>query len=103
MPSQGVRENWPYGAYIMSNLVPFTPWVWNVPSHFNIGAACSDRDIGTKNEHTTAMIVEDALLGTDQISFSELSQRTSQFAQLLREPDVLFGERVLIRLPNCLE
>jgi acetyl-CoA synthetase len=87
----------------MSNLVPFTPWVWDVPSHFNIGVACSDRHIGTKIEHTTAMIVEDDLLGTDQISFSELSQRTSQFAQLLRDLDVVFGERVLIRLPNCLD
>jgi acetyl-CoA synthetase len=87
----------------MSNLVPFTPWVWDVPSHFNIGVACSDRHIGTKIEHTTAMIVEDDLLGTDQISFSELSQRTSQFAQLLRDLDVVSGERVLIRLPNCLD
>jgi acetyl-CoA synthetase len=87
----------------MSNLVPFTPWVWDVPSHFNIGVACSDRHIGTKIEHTVAMIVEDDLLGTDQISFSELSQRTSQFAQLLRDLDVVSGERVLIRLPNCLD
>lgn len=87
----------------MSNLVPFTSWVWDVQSHFNIGVACSDRHIGTKIEHTTAMIVEDDLLGTDQISFSELSQRTSQFAQLLRDLDVVFGERVLIRLPNCLD
>jgi acetyl-CoA synthetase len=87
----------------MSNLVPFTPWVWDVPSHFNIGVACSDRHIGTKIEHTTVMIVEDDLLGTDQISFSELSQRTSQFSQLLRDLDVVSGERVLIRLPNCLD
>ncbi|MDO7596198.1 MAG: acyl--CoA ligase [Pseudomonadota bacterium] len=87
----------------MSNLIPFTPWVWDVPSHFNIGVACSDRHIGTKIENTTAMIVEDDLLGTDQISFSELSKRTSQFAQLLRDLDVVFGERVLIRLPNCLD
>tara|TARA_R110001606_G_scaffold361754_7_gene515264 strand:+ start:179626 stop:181266 length:1641 start_codon:yes stop_codon:yes gene_type:complete len=87
----------------MSNLTPFSPWVWDVPSHFNIGVACSDRHIGTKIADTTAMIVEDDLLGTDQISFAELSQRTSQFAQLLRELDVTLGERVLIRLPNCLD
>jgi len=87
----------------MSNLTAFSPWVWDVPNHFNIGVACSDRHIGTKIEHTTAMIVEDDQLGTDQISFAELSQRTSQFAQLLRQLDVVFGERVLIRLPNCLD
>lgn len=87
----------------MSNLAPFPQWNWDVPSHFNIGVACSDRHIGTKIEHTTAMIVEDDLLGTDEISFSELSQRTSQFAQLLADLDVVFGDRVLIRLPNCLD
>ena len=87
----------------MSNLVPFTPWIWDIPSNFNIGVACSDRHLETKLEHTTAMIVEDDLLGTEQISFAELSQQTSQFAQLLRDLDVVFGERVLIRLPNCLD
>ncbi len=87
----------------MSNLAPFSPWTWDVPSHFNIGVACSDRHIGTEIEHTTAMIVEDDLLGTEQISFTELSQQTNQFAQLLRDLDVVFGERVLIRLPNCLD
>lgn len=87
----------------MSNLAPFPQWTWDVPSHFNIGVACSDRHIGTKIEHTTAMIVEDDLLGTDQITFSELSQRTSQFSQLLADLDVVSGDRVLIRLPNCLD
>lgn len=87
----------------MSNLASFPQWNWDVPSHFNIGVACSDRHIGTKIEHTTAMIVEDDLLGTDQISFAELSQRTNQFAQLLRDLAVVSGERVLIRLPNCLD
>lgn len=87
----------------MSNLAPFSEWHWNVPKQFNIGVACSDRHIGTAVEHTTAMIVEDDQLGTDQISFAALSQRTSQFAQLLRDLDVVSGERVLIRLPNCLD
>ncbi len=87
----------------MSNLAPFSKWHWNVPEFFNIGVACSDRHIGTTIEHTTAMIVEDDQLGTDQISYAELSQRTSQFAQLLRDLDIAVGERVLIRLPNCLD
>ena len=56
----------------MSNFTPFPEWKWDVPSHFNIGVACSDRHLGTPIENTIAMIVEDDQLGTDQITFSDL-------------------------------
>ncbi len=82
---------------------PFQPWVWQVPTHFNIGVACTDAHLGTPAENNIAMIVEDDTLGTSQISFAELSQRTSQFSQLLRNLDIGLGERILIRLPNCLD
>jgi acyl-coenzyme A synthetase/AMP-(fatty) acid ligase len=49
------------------------------------------------------MIVEDDKLGTSQLTFSELAARTSRFAQLLRQLNVNVGDRVLIRLPNCLD
>lgn len=87
----------------MSNFKPFPAWQWDIPSHFNIGEACSDRHQGTPIENTLAMIVEDDTLGTDQITFGGLSRRTSQFAQLLRQLNVALGDRVLIRLPNCLD
>ena len=38
-----------------------------------------------------------------QLTFAELAARTSRFAQLLRDLGVGAGDRVLIRLPNCLE
>ncbi|MFM9913593.1 MAG: acyl-CoA synthetase [Methylophilaceae bacterium] len=82
---------------------PFKPWTWQVPQHFNIGVACSDGHLGTPAENNIAMIVEDDTLGTSQITFAELAQRTSQFAQLLRDLGVGGGERMLIRLPNCLD
>ncbi|MEX1057813.1 MAG: acyl-CoA synthetase, partial [Natronospirillum sp.] len=82
---------------------PFPPWHWDVPVHFNIGVACTDRHLGSAIADTTAMIVENDELGTDTISFAELSRRTHQFAQLLRDEGVTDGERVLIRLPNCLD
>jgi len=87
----------------MSKFTPFPEWQWQIPEHFNIGSACSDRHLGTQVEKTIAMIVEDDQLGTDQITFANLSFRTSQFAQLLRNLGVGVGERVLIRLPNCLD
>jgi acetyl-CoA synthetase len=86
----------------MRQLAPFPDWHWHVPTHFNIGVACTDKHLASTLGRTTAMIVEDDELGTDQISYAQLSRRTNQFAQLLRNEEISDGERVLIRLPNCL-
>ena len=82
---------------------PFPEWQWQIPSHFNIGVACSDKHLGTSQADNIAMIVEDDLLGTATITFAELARKTDQFAQLLRSMSVKAGDRVLIRLPNSLE
>jgi acyl-coenzyme A synthetase/AMP-(fatty) acid ligase len=87
----------------MSSFKPFDPWVWQVPEYFNIGVACTDAHLGKPEANNIAMIVEDDKLGTSQITFSELSERTSRFAQLLRNYGVEAGERILIRLPNSLD
>lgn len=87
----------------MSDLQAFPAWQWQVPEYLNIGVACTDNHLDTSIADTTAMIVEDDLLGTSQISFADLSKRTHQFAQLLREQGIDAGQRVLIRLPNCLD
>jgi len=91
----------------MNHFKAYTPafpaWVWQVPSHFNIGVACTDQHLQTPIAQTIAMIVEDDVVGTSQISFAELAQRTDRFAQLLRKLGVSLGDRVLIRLPNCLD
>jgi acyl-coenzyme A synthetase/AMP-(fatty) acid ligase len=82
---------------------PFPPWTWQVPQFFNIGTACTDAHVGTEVENRIAMIVEDDALGTVTATYAELANRTSQFAQLLRKHGVNPGDRVLIRLPNCLD
>ena len=87
----------------MSTLTPFKPWTWQVPEHFNIGVACTDAHLNTPAASNIAMIVEDDTLGTSQITFTQLAERTSRFAQLLRDMQVGEGERILIRLPNCLD
>jgi acetyl-CoA synthetase len=81
----------------------FPKWEWNIPAHFNIGAACSDKHLGTPQAENIAMIVEDDIRGTSEITFTELARKTDQFAQLLRNLGVKVGDRVLIRLPNSLE
>ncbi|MEQ1915881.1 MAG: acyl-CoA synthetase [Gallionella sp.] len=87
----------------MSTLTPFKPWTWQVPEYFNIGVACTDAHLNTPAASNIAMIVEDDALGTSQITFAQLAERTSRFAQLLRDMQVGEGERILIRLPNCLD
>ncbi|MDP2832299.1 MAG: acyl-CoA synthetase [Pseudomonadota bacterium] len=82
---------------------PFPAWTWDLPEHFNIGVACTDAHLGTASEDRLAMIVEDDELGVSQATYKELAERSSRFAQLLRNLGVEDGERVLIRLPNCLD
>jgi acetyl-CoA synthetase len=81
----------------------FPEWQWSIPTHFNIGVACSDQHLGTPRADHIAMIVEDDTLGTSQITFKDLAHKTDQFAQLLRNLKVKVGDRVLIRLPNSLD
>src|SRR6185369_4246329 len=78
-------------------------WKWEVPEFFNIGTACTDTHIGTPVAARTAMIVEDDALGTSAITYCELADRTSRFAQLLRNLGLERGDRVLVRLPNSID
>ena len=82
---------------------PFPPWEWDVPERLNIGVACTDAHLGTPAQERVAMIVEDDTLGTSRITYGELAERTSRFAQLLRDLGVAAGERVLVRLPNSID
>jgi acyl-coenzyme A synthetase/AMP-(fatty) acid ligase len=82
---------------------PFPAWEWKVPARLNIGVACTDAHLGTPASERLAMIVEDDALGTSSITYRALAERTSRFAQLLRDLGIPRGDRVLIRLPNCLD
>jgi acyl-coenzyme A synthetase/AMP-(fatty) acid ligase len=87
----------------MPKFEPFPAWRWDIPERFNIGVACLDRHLGTPAAERVAMVVEDDARGTTQATYAELAERTSRFAQLLRNLGIGPGERVLIRLPNSLE
>lgn len=81
----------------------FPPWVWNIPEYFNIGVACTDAHLDTPIAERSATVVDDEVAGVRQVTFAELAAQTSRFGQLLRDLGVGVGERVLIRLPNCIE
>ena len=77
-------------------------WTWEIPENFNIGVACTDKHLGTEKASHPAVIVEDDKLGTCQITYSELSEQTNRFAQILVDLGLDEKERILIRLPNSL-
>ena len=49
-----------------------------VPEFLNIGVACTSKHIGTAKEDSTAMIIEDDKLGTDEISYKDLANRSDK-------------------------
>ena len=81
----------------------FPPWTWAIPERFNIGVACTDAHLGTPLAGRVAVVVDDDARGVREATFAELAATTDRFAACLRELGVGVGERVLIRLPNCLE
>lgn len=94
--------NLAHGAGGAATFQPFPPWDWKLPTHFNIGVACTDAHLGSEVENHAAMIVEDDALGIRRASFRELAEQSSRFGQLLRNLGVALEDRVLIRLPNSL-
>ena len=82
---------------------PFPRWTWRIPEHFNIVVACSDAHRGTPAATRDAVVVDDDALGVRSVTYEALAERTSRFATALQAIGVAPGDRVLIRLPNCLE
>lgn len=87
----------------MTAATTLPPWTWDIPDRFNAAAACTDVHANGPSAERAAVICDDHVAGVRQLTFAELSTRTSQLAELLRQLGVAAGERVLIRLPNCLE
>ncbi len=82
-------------------MTPFPPWVWDIPERFNIGVACTDAHLDSPRASRPAVVV-DRDRDSVQLTFAELAAETDRFARLLRRLGCAVGERVLIRLPNCL-
>ena len=77
-------------------------WVWHLPEQFNICDACVDQHVNTNKANQIALIIEDDRLGQSRITYQELSQKTSQLANILQQHKIEHGDRVLIRLANSL-
>jgi len=83
-------------------VVSLPAWIWSIPEYFNIGVACTDTRAATHPEHP-AVIIDDDTRGVQQLTFAQLAAQTGRFGEVLRALGVTPGDRVLIRLPNCIE
>ncbi|MCS6985251.1 MAG: acyl-CoA synthetase [Leptospiraceae bacterium] len=82
---------------------PYAPFQWDIPEYFNIARACLDDPVERGLGEKVAMAVENEKTGYSEITYSALKDMASRFALLLQELGLTQGERILIRLPNCLE
>jgi len=73
-----------------------------VPEFLNIGVACTSSHLGTAKENSTAMIIEDDKLGTDEITYKELSEKSDQVCNFLTSIGIGARDRVLVCLKNSL-
>ena len=73
-----------------------------VPEFLNIGVACTSAHVGGAKENSTAMIIEDDKLGTDEISYKDLAQKSDQICNFLRGLGFEARDRVLVCLKNSL-
>lgn len=73
-----------------------------VPEFLNIGVACTSKHLGTAKENSAAMIIEDDKLGTDEITYKELSEKSDQVCNFLTSIGIVARDRVLVCLKNSL-
>ena len=77
-------------------------WKIEVPEYLNIGTACTTSHMGTNKENAIAMIIEDSISGTAQITYKELNQQSDKFANFLLSLKIDVRDRTLICLKNSL-
>ncbi len=73
-----------------------------VPEFLNIGVACTSSHVGSAKENSTAMIIEDDKLGTDEITYKELATKSDQMCNFLTSIGIEPRDRVLVCLKNSL-
>ncbi len=69
-----------------------------VPEFLNIGVACTSKHLGTSKENSTAMIIEDDKLGTDEITYKDLAEKSDQVCNFLTSIGIQPRDRVLVCL-----
>ncbi|MCT9809546.1 acetate--CoA ligase [Acidovorax sp. Be4] len=99
------RENlqWsrPFSQTLDESNAPF--YQWFADGELNASANCLDRHMGTPAEHKTAIVFEADDGTVTRVSYRELLERVSQFANALKAQGVQKGDRVVIYMPMTIE
>ena len=99
------RENvtWakPFTQVLDDSNAPFFRWF--ADGELNASANSLDRHMGTPVEHKTAIIFEADGGEVTKVTYRELLERVSQFANALKAHGVKKGDRVLIYMPMTIE
>lgn len=91
----------PFSQTLDGSNAPF--YQWFADGELNASANCLDRHMGTPVEHKTAIVFEADDGTVTRVSYRELLERVSQFANALKAQGVQKGDRVLIYMPMTIE
>ncbi|XAH21892.1 acetate--CoA ligase [Xylophilus sp. GW821-FHT01B05] len=99
------RENlvWnkPFTRVLDESTPPFFKWFDD--GELNASANCLDRHMGTPVEHKTAIVFEADDGAVTRVSYRELLERVSRFANALKARGIGKGDRVIIYMPMTIE
>ncbi len=91
----------PFTQVLDESNAPF--YRWFADGELNASANCLERHIGTPVENKTAIIFESDDGQVTKVTYRELLQRVSQFANGLKAQGISKGDRVLIYMPMTIE
>lgn len=75
---------------------------WDIPQHFNMGVAVSDRHAAISPDRTALIVADEA--GKDRTySFQDISTLSNQFANVLKSQGFAPGDRLAILLSQSVE
>ncbi|MFZ1364417.1 acetate--CoA ligase [Brachymonas denitrificans] len=99
------RENvvWtkPFTKVLDESNAPFYKWFED--GELNASANCLDKHMGTPVENKTAIIFEADDGKVTKVTYKEMLERVSQFANALKAEGVKKGDRVIIYMPMTIE
>lgn len=103
--AQLARDNvaWtkPFTRTLDESNAPFYKWFDD--GELNASANCLDKHVGTPTENKTAIIFEADDGTVTKVTYRELLERVSQFANALKAHGIQKGDRVLVYMPMTVE
>lgn len=98
---ENVVWNKPFTETLDQSDAPFYKWFQD--GELNASANCLDKHMGTPTENKTAIIFEADGGEVTKVTYRELLNQVSQFANVLKSKGVKKGDRVVLYMPMTIE